>query len=254
MARFAFGSLVSLLALSLAACGGSPSGSGTPSPSATGTTPGTAAPSTPQMLKQHGTIIDFGSQKPVAGATVTANDSTTTTDAKGNFDLPIPANEAFEMNVTAPSYVKLVQQQTTLTGDYDSGNISLVPMSLEGLLQDTLSGYDATLGVLSISVLPTGGCQSEAGATIDFSPKGAGQLRYVANGLPTATATAVSAGQLPSAVIYNLQPNVPITVTVTSPTCTQSAFPVATPQGITYFASVATEPGNVTAFQRLFLQ
>ena len=248
-------STVSVLALTLSACsGGQGDRVGTnPASSPSAAPSGSVTPSSdPQLVTQHGMIVDFDSNQPIAGATVTANDATAVTDAKGVYDLKVHKDEAFEMNVTSDGYVKLVEQETTLSVDYDRGKTTIVPMGLANLLHNTLQGYDATLGVLSVAVLPTGGCKSEGGAKIDVTPKGVAKIRYFASKLPSNSETVV-AGEFPSAVIYNLQPGVAITVTVESPSCTQAAFPIVS-NGITYLATVSTEAGDVTSFQRLFLQ
>jgi hypothetical protein len=63
----------------------------------------------------------------------------------------------------------------------------------------------------------------------------------------------VQDGAFPSAAIYNLPTGVPVTVTIQGGTCTPSTFPVSY-DGIAFSPSVATQPGNVTAFARVFLQ
>jgi hypothetical protein len=265
----AVGSLLSLLSLAAAACSGntgSTGGGGTP-PAPTSTSDQTQ--NVPGIVMQHGTIIDFGSNKPIAGATVTANDATATTDAKGNYQLPVHQGEAFEMSVSAPGYAGLMEQQTALADDYDRGKTTIVPMNLATLLKNTFDGYDATLGILSVGVLTTASCASAEGAKITVSGQEGAQLKYFVSGLPAGDRETVKAGEFPSAVIYNLTPNVPVSISITHPTCKQAAFPFTItsdtvvldpkagtplPAGITFMSMVVTEPGDVTSYQRLFLQ
>ncbi len=63
----------------------------------------------------------------------------------------------------------------------------------------------------------------------------------------------MKAGEFPSAVIYNVAPGVPLTVTVTHATCKQAAFPF-TQDGVDYTGGISTEAGEVTGFARIFLQ
>jgi hypothetical protein len=256
MSRLALIGIVSTFAVALTACSSSSGGGGTgPAPSAT-----TTSPSGPTTAAQKGQITDFESGKPIAGATVVANDATTTTDAQGNYSLVVHQNEAFEMTVTAPGYVKLIEQQTTLTADYDRGKTTIVANGLASLLQNTLTGYDATKGILSVAVLPTGGCKTEDGSTIKVSSEDA-KVKYFVAKLPSNTQTTVHGGEFPSAVIYNLPTNTPITVTIESPSCTQAGFPFTNANGIQFLGTVVTEPGGdpstgqaATSFQRIFLQ
>jgi hypothetical protein len=252
MPRFvAFASLVPVLALSLVACSAHHDGGGTPSPAPTGSTG--PVNTDPAFVVQKGVIIDFDSGKPFGGATITAGDQSTTADDKGHYALKVHKGEAFQMVVTAPNYVKLVEQATVLDADYDRGTTNMVPIGLGNLLHGTLQGYDAALGVLSVAVLPTGSCTSEGGTKISVSPEGSAKVKYMQNKFPSNTVDSVQPGEFPSAVIYNLQPGVPVTVKLESEGCKQAPFPF-THDGITYEAMVSTEPGDVTSFQRLFLQ
>jgi hypothetical protein len=245
---------LSLAALALVACSGGHSGTtGTGDPGAGG---GPDLHNTdPAFVVQRGIILDFDSAKPVAGATVIAGDQTATTDATGAYALKVHKSQPFLMNVTAPSYVKLVEQETVLDADYDRGKTTIVPEELATLLHNTLQGYDPSLGVLSVAIIPTGACASEGHTKIsvtgDDSAKS--KVRYMIAKMPSNTAEDVQPGEFPSAVIYNLPVGVPITVTLDSKSCKQAAFPFAH-DGMTYDATITVEAGDVTSFQRLFLQ
>ncbi len=259
MRGFRFAAIASVVplfasaALAMSACSAHhDDGGSAPAPSATTTNPGPVN-TDPAFVVQKGVIIDFDTTKPVSGALVTAGDQSTTSDDKGVYSLKVHKSMPFDMVVTKPDYVKLVEQSTVLDADYDRGKTNFVPLSLGTLLHNTLQGYDAALGVLSVAVLPTGSCTSEAGTKITVSPEGSAKVKYMLNQFPSNTVDEVQKGEFPSAVIYNLQPGVPITVTLHNKSCEQAPFPFAH-GGITYGASVSTEAGDVTSFQRLFLQ
>jgi hypothetical protein len=204
-------------------------------------------------VKQTGSIVDFDEGTPLAGATVTDGTHTATTASDGTYTLDVLQGVPFTMTVAAPQYVTLVEQSSTLAADADRGSTLLLALADEPLLEDTLNGYDATLGVLSVAVLTTGSCTTQANTTLTVSPAGNSQIVYMAHHIPNSTYTSVQDMAFPSAAIYNLPTGVPITVTIQGGTCTPSTYPV-TYQGITYGPSVSTQPGNVTAFARVFLQ
>ncbi len=236
----------------LAACSGSSDGTG---PAAPGVDASVDAGPT---VHQTGTIVDFdsainGAGTGVAGATVTDGTHTATTGADGTYSLEVDMGVAFTMTVTAPKYVTLVEQPSTLTADADRGSTQLLALADEPLLEDTLTGYDATLGVLSVAIMPTGSCASEAGTTLTVSPAGDSHVVYMAHHVPNSTYATAQEGAFPSAAIYNLPTGVPITVSITGGTCTPSTFPVLY-NGISFDPAVSTEAGNVTAFSRIFLQ
>ena len=61
----------------------------------------------------------------------------------------------------------------TQSGSGTGGTTTLPPQELADLLHATLNGYDATLGVLTVALLPTGNCKSEGGSTVKVVPEGA---------------------------------------------------------------------------------
>ncbi|MGO8994001.1 MAG: hypothetical protein ACLQVI_11780 [Polyangiaceae bacterium] len=270
MSRVVCCSAILATALSAAtfACSAAPGKSAPSGGGSTGSTPGTAqgngaAPANPaadagaadgiQAVTESGKIVAMGSDAVVAGAVVTAGDQTATTAADGTFSLTLQKGETFQLSVVADGYATLLMQQTSLVADYDAGSTTVVPNATASLLTSILSGYDSTLGVLSIAVEPTGACTDEGGATVAVSPAGSSRVVYMSGGIPNSSLTAVKEGEFPSAVIYNAAPNVPLTVTVTHPTCTQVAFPV-TQNGVEYTGEMSTEAGEVTGFARIFLQ
>jgi hypothetical protein len=253
--------LVLSTSLGLAACsggegkGGSPSPS--PMPSGTSTTP---PPGATDMVVQTGTIVDFLEMTPIAGARITAGGVMTTSDSKGNYSLTLPKGQSFGMVIEADNHVKVVEQGTILTADFDRGKTFLVAMSDANLLKNILRN-DGTLGLLSIAVLPTGNCKSVAGTTLDVTSSNENDklvVKYFLQNQPSNVATSASDGAFPSAVVYNFTPGAKLTINVNSPSCAEAAYPVVTPQ-ITYLGTVETEPSGddtqgTTSFQRIFLQ
>jgi hypothetical protein len=234
---------------------GNTGGTTGPSPSSGGSSGGSApaTPEGPTQATEKGVITNFNNHQPVPNAKVTAADQTVTTAADGSYSFTLQKGEPFRLTVEADGFAKLVEQEATLQGDYDKGATTIVPNTVAMLLTGMLTGYDATLGVLSVQVIPTGSCASEAGATLKVSPEGSAKVSYVSKSLPSSDATSVSAGEFPSAIIYNVQPAVPLTVTVQHATCAESQFPVE--QGaVQYTGGISVEAGQSTGFARVFLQ
>ncbi|HEY8041935.1 MAG TPA: hypothetical protein VIF15_19165 [Polyangiaceae bacterium] len=223
-------------------------GGGAPAPSATTSTD-------PQRAVQTGKIVDFDTSKALAGATIDDGlGDTATSAADGTYSLSVVKDTPFSMRVTAGSYIKLLEQQTQLSQDYDRGPTTMVATSLANTLHTLLPHYDATLGVLSVQAIPQGECESEAGAKVEVDGASGFQVVYFQHKIPNLQLTGMEAGELPSAVIYNLPPGAPVTVRLSHPKCKQMPFPVTGTGGITYLGAVTTEAGDATAFQRLFLQ
>ncbi len=64
-----------------------------------GDAPDAGASGGAQAVTESGTITDLSSKKPVAGATVTAGDQSTTTAADGTFSLTLQKGEPFQLTV-----------------------------------------------------------------------------------------------------------------------------------------------------------
>lgn len=237
---------------------------------------GEAAPST---FTQTGQVIDFSNMNGLSGITVSGAGNSVTTNATGNYTLSVPQNTAYTMQVVGADagYTSLNEQEWMLTGNANRGTTSFVAQTTEALLQSALEPKpNPMLAVLSVQVQAEGSCSPDAGgpdvtgATISVpglgSDGGTGpQLVYFSNGFPSA-ATSVQAGQLPSAIIYNLQPTTSTSlfnsVTVTHPTCTQKAFPTSNLSAptIVYTGNVRldvaypTGSPPVVSFMRVFLE
>ncbi len=256
MSRALFASFsASLVICAVAGCGG---GGASAKPAGAGADAGgedAAAhplPVDPTLATQRGIIVDLSTKHAVGGATVTAGDQVTTTDASGAYSFTVRKGVPFQMVVTAPEYAKLIEQETTLDADFDRGKTNFVSSSTASLLLGSLAGYDERLGVLSVQLVPTGACASEGGAKVSVSPPGSALVRYFKGGLPTGNEAVIS-GEFPSAVIYNTDPGVPLSVTVAEGSCAPVTFPFTT-DGVSYTGGISTEPGLVTSFTRVFLQ
>jgi hypothetical protein len=256
---------LALAALALGACSSAPTSSGggtspTKEPTGgSGTSSGSASsssgatPAAPATVTETGIIVNYSSKEPVEGATVTAGDQTVTTAADGSFSLTLESGESFALSVAGEGYASLLEQSTSLSADYSAGNITLVPATLARILTGYFTGYDDTLGVLSLDLVPLGSCSSIQGATVSVSPAGSAKVMYFTGGMPSPDLTSAQAGEFPSAAIYNVEPGVPLTVTVTGSSCSQAPFPV-TQEGVEYTGGITTQPGQVTGFARVFLQ
>jgi hypothetical protein len=266
MSRFAVRSLVLALVATTAGCGAAPtssssggsegskgSGTGAAGASSSGGSSSGPTKAAPTTVTEKGVIVDFNSKSPIVGATVTAGAQTVTTGDDGSFSFTLESGQAFALSVSAQGYATLLQQSTSLTADYDAGKITIVPTTLANILTGYFIGYDDTLGVLSLDLVPTGSCSTIQGATVTVSPAGGAKVAYFAGGIPSQDLTSAQAGQFPSAVLYNVEPNVQLTVSATVPGCTQMPFPV-TQDGVDYTGGISTLPGQVTGFARIFLQ
>jgi hypothetical protein len=232
---------------------------------------------------QTGQIIQYGAGNAgVPDTIISGAGAMTTTDSKGNYTLTVPQNTAYTMQVVAGAdagmpYVSLDEQEWMLLGNAVRGKTQFVPAGTEGLLQAALNmpKPDPTLAVLSIEVVALGTCSPDAGgsdvtgATLSIpglaTDGGTGPVLvyFTAGGFPSYSATSVSAGVLPSAIIYNLPPTASFNqITVKHPTCTAKAFPVTEPSepNIQYTGNVKLETftptggaAQVVSFMRVFL-
>lgn len=231
---------------------------------------------------QTGQIVDYSSNAGLGDMIVSGGGASTTTDSKGNYTLSVPRNQPYTMTTSsgpnaASSYLTLDEQEWMLTGDANRGKTAAVSNGTETLLKAILSpAPDTTLAILTIQVIALGGdagsCSSATGTTISVPGMaidgGTGaHLLYFDGGtpnLPSASATSVTNGALPSAIIYDLPVSASFNqVTVTPPGgCTVKAFPITDPgvPTISYTGNVKLEASqndagaNVASFMRVFLQ
>jgi len=224
------------------------------------TEPDAAADSPPVVpkneteTKQTGKIVkarepEFG----VPGATVAIAGKTATTNANGEYEIIVPRNTPYQMVVTAPDYFKLREQEWLVKAEtFPRGDTTVLPNALANLLTGFLPGRDPAKGILVIRVNPRPPCTSEEGSKVSIEPKGASMFRYFSNGIPTDGRDTVKKDESLSVGFYNVEPGVPIKVTVDSPLCDQLAFPVEV-DGITYTGVQQTEAGDVISYIRTYI-
>jgi hypothetical protein len=230
-------------------CGGSGGGSGT---GGGGSGADMSSAGGPTIIGEHGTVIDYFTNAPLSGFTVTDGSNSTTTDASGNWVLPAPTGVTLAATVTGPMYTTLHLQQVMASGvDVNVGAIP-IPSSSTFSLEQQLVANDQTMALIQISLAKTGACTAIAGGTITVnSPAGALVKYFTTQGLPTATSFQEVDASLhkPAAVIYNVPAGQQIDITINHPTCKMAS------QGAPYdgmilsgsVATLATEPGDVNA-------
>jgi len=230
-------------------------------------------------FNQTGTIVDFTSKAGQAGMEVSGGGTTVTTDSKGAYTLPVPKSTPYSMIIASgpnagASYLTLNEQEWQVSGDVDRGKTSAVSNSTESLLKNVLTApVDPTLAVLTVQVIATGACLSATGSTVSVpglvtDAGGTVHAEYFSGNFPSASATSVTDGQVPSVIFWNLPNSASFKdVTVTPPTgCTVVAFPTSDPSdagpgpNLTYTGNVKLEPSapdagyNVASFMRVFLK
>lgn len=188
--------------------------------------------------------------KPVAGAIISAGARQATSDEQGLYSLIVPRGIPFTLKVKAPDHYQLIEQEYIVgTDTYERGDSLILRNQTAMLLAGFLSDYDKTRALVAVTVIPLKGCGSEGGTTLKLEPAGA-SLRYTQGGVPDTTSS-LTAGEENGALFYNVTPG-PVTVTAQHPTCKQVPFPVKY-GGVTYTGAVTTEPGSSFSFVRIFL-
>src|SRR5262249_50293246 len=91
-------------------------------------------------FKQTGQVIDFTSKAGVPGIIITGGGNTVTTDAQGNYTLPVPQNTPYSMTFASDpdagtGYLTLHEQEWKLSGDANRGKTSAVSNATENLLK-----------------------------------------------------------------------------------------------------------------------
>jgi hypothetical protein len=207
----------------------------------------------------HGTMVDYETEKPIVGMTVTDNGMTVTTDADGGWSLTEPAGSILSPTVTAPLYTNLFfPQSVPAAADIDfgvavSGTSSTFQLEQSGLANDT------TKGLVQVVVVTAPTCPSPVGGTLDvLSPPGTTTVYFGATTLPDSSLTSFQAvtSPRPVAVVYDVPPGATLSLSVSHPTCTQALFPF-TYAGRTYTGNVpiqATEPGDYNSALVLMLE
>ncbi len=246
---------LSVAVLFVAAC----SSGTTTTPTDAGGGKDAAADAPSNTFAQTGKVVDFDSGKGVKGATVTAKTATdtftATTDDTGKYTLAVPKNTPYTMSLTADKYLKLNEQEWSLTGDADRGSTKFVSAQTQALLQSLLGGYDNTLAVVSIGFIKLSTCTASLdGMTITLTTPDKAQVKYFSGGFPNGAA--VSEGASPAVLVYNFTPGAEMKFTLAGTTCKLAAFPQTDPTAatISYTGKVVSEAGQSASFIRFFLE
>lgn len=228
MTRLHLSILTSAL-LGLVACGGDGSSSSDASVGDDDAAPADArvdAPPAPPMITITGTALSrgIGAPAPVADATIQAfrdsDEATpigmTTTNAQGNFTLVVStggvALEGFIKATKATFKDTYLYPPAPIAAD-TTAPVNMIAANLYETLS-TLAMGDQMAGNGLIALVVVDGASATsmpvAGATVSSNPA-AGVYRYSgANGFPTPTAAATATDGL--AYMFNVRPNVPVTV------------------------------------------
>ena len=190
----------------------------------------------------------------VPGATITVGDKSVTSDETGGYTIEVPEGAPYQMRVSAPSYYTLVEQEWTVRGPspFDRGQTQLLATTLANILTAGLTDRDMAKGLLVVKVTPLAPCDSEEGSTVTLDPPGDAKVQYFDGQFPSPDKTSIAKGTAFSAVFYNVEPGVPLTVRVDSPRCEALAFPVEQ-GGVAYGGTQKVEPGEALSYLRLFL-
>ncbi|CAN5770081.1 hypothetical protein BH09MYX1_BH09MYX1_40340 [soil metagenome] len=210
---------------------------------------------------QTGRVVDYDTAKGVKNVTVTATTSTgpftATTDDTGKYSLVVPKNTPYTMSLTADKYLKLNEQEWSLTADANRGDTKFVSAATQGLLQAFLTGYDDTLAVVSVGFIKLPSCTASLdGMTVALENPGKSQVVYFVPGHLTPDGTSVTDGASPAVIFYNVTINAAIKPVVSNTTCKLAAFPQTDPAvpTISYSGNVVAEGGKAASFGRFFLE
>ena len=203
--------LFALVAVGLVGCGGT---------SASKMSPDMTPASDPGVVGQHGRVIDYFNLTPLAGFTVTDGANTTTTDSDGGFVLPAPTGATLAPTVTGPSYSTLQLAKAQAMGtDVDLGAVP-IPSTATFMTELSVIGADTSKALVQVIIVPTGSCTSVAGGTVTLnSPKSASLAYFSPSGFPVATQIYDTVQNRPSVVLFNLEPDATIDLTLVHPTC-----------------------------------
>lgn len=204
--------------------------------------------------KQSGKVIQAGGDDPVPGAQVTIAGKTATTNDNGDYELIVPRNQPYRMSVTADGYYSLFEQEWIVkTESLDWGNTNLLKSETANIATGLLPGRSKEKGLLLVKVNALPPCTSEEGTTLALDPPGEAKLSYFSSVLPDSSLTATKGGTTFSAIFYNVDVGVPLTVIANSPNCTQVAFPIDDGR-VTYTGVQKAEPGDTLAYLRLYIR
>lgn len=235
-----------MVSFCIVGCGGSKSSTGAPDLAmASG------------IMGEHGIVVDYFNNMPVAGLTVTNGADSTTTGADGSFVLPAPAGAALQTVVSGPQYTTLfLPDATAAAEDVDRGYVPIGSSQAFALAQQIIAP-DTSKAIVYVTVLPIGSCTSVAGGTLTvISPPGASVGYFTSQGLPTGPSFIDRDRNRPQAAIYNVEPGAQLQIQISHPTCTMAPMPL-TIHGETLTGQAVTkaaEPGDYNSALTYALQ
>jgi hypothetical protein len=215
-------------------------------------------------VTQSGQIVSFGTTIGVANVRVALGDRGGTTDPNGLYAVRVPKDSPYEMTLTAPGYLKVIAQEWKISDDVDRGSTNFVPESqwatfIPGF--ESIGGVpsDSTLGFVALLVVALPPCPTTGGATVSIAPS-VPTTRYLYVDDSGAPSTNASTSAKPLS-IHVLMYNVPVgqvTVSITSPSCSQAPWPVTTevtPGGgaFTDTGNARIESGSAISYLRIYL-
>jgi len=211
----------------------------------------------PVIEGEHGRIVDYFSNMPLAGLTVTDGSNSVTTGADGTFLLPAPMGVMLSPYAGGSGFATLYLPDAMAAGvDVDRGDVPMAATSNFGLEQNILAN-DTTQALVHILLVKSGACASVAGGTITVNaPAGAHVTYFSTQGLPTSSQMADIAAPKPAAVLYDVTPGAALDLTIDVPGCTTAPAGTAW-NGMTLTGQVttmATEPGDNAAALIVVLQ
>ncbi|GAC1363475.1 MAG: hypothetical protein NVSMB47_15250 [Polyangiales bacterium] len=227
-----------------------PSGAADTGPSADTLAPAadTAAP----KVADRGIVVDYGSGKGVAGATVAEGSATTLSDDKGGYSLTIPNDEPLTLVVSKPGYATTFIGEMIHGVDFDR-SIGFASLEIWHIGQSLLDGIDTKLGIVNVIVRPTGACTSIEGGTLTVNSPSGTKTSYFVNKFPDSTRTTMRGSEEPAVTVYNVPPGSQLDVTIAHPTCKVVPFPVDV-DGTKYTGKIHVEGGDTNSVAYYYLQ
>jgi len=204
-------------------------------------------------VTDQGKVEDFDTKRGLAGVTVTEGDVSTTTDKDGVWTLKPLANTAVTLTFAAKDHTTLTYPEVLISGDTQRETVSALSTATLQFVGSTLAGWNKDLGVLFIGLKTLSSCADQSGATITVDAPAGSTTYYIKNGIPNSSLTSVQANEDPSIAVYNVQPNTPIQITLSHPTCKVTDFPY-TDGTLTYTGKITTTGANADTYARLFLK
>lgn len=255
MKRFAFMVVAAAAAAGFVACSDDETktpATGTGDGGASGTDSGGGGGNT---AKFSGQMEGYSSKGPVAEADVTAGSASGKTDSKGVFELNVEKNKEFNLKVSKSDFFTLVDQEMKIAADADLPKLRFVDKGVGNVLLGALKA-NAAKGVVSVGLKATSDCETKAGdfpqgakVTVEGQPD-AKVVYYKAT--PDPSLTEGQKGEDPAAVIFNANPDEPLTIKVEYTKCSQQAWPHTDENGITYTGKIVPKAPETLSVYRVF--